>query len=739
MKHNMKNRIYYILAIFLCVSLYSCKEDDPVESEYSVDREFMAMFRHIENTGKDGTDDPYRCQVVNLNDIHLYWYGVKGCGGYEIKMALMPNVSSGLAEDWDNPNHILYHEIVGPDVTDIVIKDLQYNTDYRFAIRTLSLKGTGINDPSNPHHSKWYGYGGGRQWADYMGLKTEERYNVPEVIVVNGVTKNTLRVNLDRNYATSGDDGTFLNHFEVDGSGNFEMQTMLIEVSPTNPNATMPEVWKNYTLTQADFDRGYIDVDGLQENSVYLINVKNNNIPVHWDAIYNTCVIRMDGEPGEPIFIEHYCDPNDTIPGATKYNASRLDVILDNYNADATLAEGTIFELEAGKTYYLATNVSLCKGLTLRTKDYVEGVTPRAKVLLNGMSTINGAAQACNFMFGRPPQSGELGGINIKSLIFEDIDFDCPEATFYTASAGSNGTGNYFINMYSNGMPVTLQSFEVRNCTFQRMVRGFVRVQGSGRKNFEHFIVENCLFYNCGNYQSTGGGYPWVAGDSSTPKTNIFNDMVFRNNTFYDSPRASFFSSNNYDAAWPSNVKFNITLENNTFVNFSTRSASALFALRFMPTGSKYTIRKNLFIQTKKDGDARAMNLVGANDLRGINGLPALVELNIEQNYSTNTNLTNGQIFTAGAFSATSRGFGQWWESNTPSRAEMETHLGSDGGISPTELMADPNPPYPSPHDKMHLRDNLDGLYYNNTPKVRNHEIYKLGIGDPRWRKNVTP
>jgi hypothetical protein len=75
----------------------------------------------------------------------------------------------------------------------------------------------------------------------------------------------------------------------------------------------------------------------------------------------------------------------------------------------------------------LPTTYHCAKGLTLRTK----AGTRRAKVLMNGMSTVNGAAQAMNFMFGRQPQSGELGGINIKSLIFEDIDFDCPLAKNY--------------------------------------------------------------------------------------------------------------------------------------------------------------------------------------------------------------------------------------------------------------------------------------------------------------------
>ena len=720
----MKNKLKYILLLLLPLMTFSCKDDDTVivdEENYSSDREFMTMFRKDDNTGK-GDSDPYRCQVVDINDIQLYWYGVKDCAGYEIKYALQPNVSSGLASDWEDPAKILFQTVVGPDVTDMLIKDLQYSTDYRFAIRTLSHKGEG-------YHSKWYGYGNGRQWADWMGLTTEPRYEIPEVIVVNNITFNSLRVNIDRAYATSGDDGTFKDNFEVDEDGNFVMQNLLVEASATNPNATVPDKWKKYAITEADFERGYIDIDGLQENSVYLINVENVNIPVHWDAIYNTCVIRMDGTPGEPILIEHYCDPNDTIPGAVSYNASRLDTIISNYNSDASLAEGTIFELEGGKTYYLANNVSLCKGMTLRTQP---GSTQRATILMNGMSTINGAPQVMNFMFGRQPQSGELGGINIKSLIFEDIDFDCPLAKNY---GDGSATGNYFINMYSNGMAVTLQSFEVRNCTFQRMVRGFVRVQGANRKNFEKFIVEDCLFYNNGFYDNNGRGYAWIAGDGNHVKSNIYQNMIFRNNTFYDSPRTCFFTDNGKNLNWAGNIQYNITLENNTFVNYSTRSSGRkIFDLRYLPGGSKITVKKNLFILTRQDSDTRNLYMEGM-DIRQING-SGEITFDVQQNYSTNAFLTANNIFSAGAFSANSNSAGKWSEFNVAGKDELVVHLG-ETGISPTELMSNPNPPYLDGHADMHETTTdriMNGLKFNNTDKVRNHEIYRLGIGDPRWR-----
>ncbi|MBN1183893.1 MAG: hypothetical protein JXB49_16490 [Bacteroidales bacterium] len=727
----MKNKLIYGLFLLLFAFMYSCKEEQ-IENvgEYSSDREFMTMFRNDNNTGK-GDSDPYRCQVVNVNDVQLYWYGVIGSAGYELKMALQPNVSSGLPSDWENPDNILFDTIVGPEVLDLLIKDLQYSTDYRFAIRTLSPKGEG-------YHSKWYGYGSGRQWAEYQGLATEERYSIPEVIVVGDITKTSLRVNFDRALATSGDDGTFTTHFEIDENGNFVMQILTVEASATNPNAIVPDKWKKYTITNDDFTLGYIDIDGLQENSVYVINVENTNIPVHWDAIYNTCVIRMDGEPGEPIIIQHYCDPNDTIPGAVDYNACRIDTIIDNYNSDSSLAEGTIFYLEGGKTYYLYNNTNLCKGMTLATKPDDLAAGKRARVLLSGMSLAasSSVANQMNFMFGRQPQAGELGGINIKSILFEGIDFDCPLAKNY---GDGTANGNYFINMYSNGMAVTLQSFEVRNCTFQRMIRGFIRVQGVNRKNFEHLIVDKCLFYNCGYYDNNGRGYAWIAGDGSNAKSNIFEDMVFRNNTFYDSPRTCFFTDGGKNLNWPDNVKYNITFENNTLVNYSTRSAGRkIFDLRYLPSGSSITVKKNLFIQSKQDDDTRNLYFEGM-DIRFINGAAQQITFDIADNYSSScveTQQLNDRIFTAAAFTAKSNSAGAF-ESYTPGIIKGTDQLIVKVGttaISPTELMVNPNPPKKADDPNMHEIDNLDGLYFKTTEKVLNHEIYTLEIGDPRWR-----
>ena len=48
------------------------------------------------------------------------------------------------------------------------------------------------------------------------------------------------------------------------------------------------------------------------------------------------------------------------------------------------------------------------------------------------------------------------------------------------------------------------------------------------------------------------------------------------------------------------------------------------------------------------------------------------------------------------------------------------------------ELFKDPQPLGVNNTRNMH-RHNVDGFYYNNTDKVKNHPIYTKKIGDQRW------
>jgi hypothetical protein len=733
----MKKYILFTMMLLSALLFSSCKDDDNIAD--GVDREFMTMFRMDDNTGR-GDSDPYRCQVITVNNhqnsVHLYWYGVNDCAGYELKVALQPNVSSGLTTDWENPNNIILDTILGPDKLDIILNNLEYSTDYRFAIRTLSKKGEG-------YHSKWYGYGNGRQWAEYCGLTTGNRYPVPEVITQSAPTKTSVRVYIDPSYAnavgnwTENYDNQFEKNFEIK-DGKFVMQKLSVTASSENPAAAVPAQWTNHQLTEEDFSRGYIDIDGLAESSVYIINVENINVPIHVDAVYNTLSVRTDGDVGAPVLIKHEVTPNDTLSDGktlvdiSGYQAMRLDEVFSDYVKNNKLAEGTVFELEGGKTYYFKNNMSLSKGFTLHTRpeDLAAG-KGHAKVCMGGLWKEGNTVKSNNFMFGRQPQSGESFTLFVKSLTFEDIDFDCPLAEAFNGT--SPGTGNYFINMYSNGMAVTLQSFEVLRCNFQNMIRGFIRVQGTKIKKFEHVLVQDCNFMNCGYYDNGGGGYPWVAGDGKQSKSNIFKDMVFRGNTFYDSPRASLFNDGNKSLDWGTDVAYNITLENNTFVNFSTRSTGRqLFDLRYLPGGSKITVKNNLFILTKDANDTRNI-FQGGMDVRTING-SGIVVFDISNNWSTNDNITSGQVFTSGAFNAKKNSAGKWPEMII---SGVGAAVVTPDNISATDLMNDPNPHNYEQGEaiKRHHHDSYTGLYYKNTETVKNSNIYKLGIGASTWKK----
>ena len=766
----MKKYLLYTLAILSAFSFSSCSDDDGSSS--TTNREWMTMFICDNNRGK-GDDYPYNSGIegVNGNDIHLYWYGVNDCAGFQIRQALQPNVSGG-ADAWGSSADnglLLLDTIVGPDVLDLVIKNQQYSTDFRFAIRVLSKKDDNKTDFS--HASKWYGHGGGRQWAEYLGITTSDRYATPFCVYVDAskTTETTMRVMLNRKFSTvsegvSADDQlVYRERFEMDGE-NFVYQWLEVEASPSNPSSTVGEKWKKYKLSEEDFERGYVEIDGLQKNSVYVINVRNENVKVKWDAYYNTYSSRSDGEPGAPIEVTHkvtaperdYFDTQEAYDAAMveyevalKYDAMRIDFMLTDFISDVDLAEGQEYLLEGGKTYCIFNNLTTCKGFVLRTKPEDVAAGKRAKVLLGGMYTKGTDVVSANLVFGRQPQAGEGGEVYMKMLEFHDIDFDCPLARNYgDVEAGLGGaTGNYFINMYSNGMAVHLEDLVIKNCTFKRMVRGFIREQGVNYKIWDNVLIEDNQFFDCGYHTNGAGGYNWVAGSGNNANSNLYKNFVVRNNTFFDCPFPSFFNETQTKFEWKAGA-WNITFENNTLVNWNTRAAGNVFNMRRLPDGSVFNVKNNLIILTKKDGDPRDMVMGGA-DIRNTatmdDGTAGHVTLNFGNNYSTNTFLTNGQIFSTNAWNSTKNNFGTLVSNQSATLNGSLDVLADD--ISPTELMVSPNPPHVASGKAagqfMHRADALDGtggsdganLYYNKTDKVFNSAIYKNNVGDPRWRK----
>jgi hypothetical protein len=768
--------------------LVSCKESED-SAAAGTDRQFMTMFI-CDNTRGKGNDYPYNCGLDGAyphgNTIHLYWYGVKDCAGYQVQMALMPKVTGG-ADAWakiQGTSDLIVDTIVGPEVLDLLIKDLQYKTDYRFAIRALSKLDNNTTDFS--HASNWYGHGNGRQWQEYLNIQTNERYATPYAVYVNQAetTESTMTVYLNNTAKQAlgyTDDATitdeedldklesFYENFNIGEDGTLGYKYLRVQPSPNNPNSTVGDKWKWYEITDEDRARGYITVDGLTANSVYVIDVIDPRVKVDVDAKYNTCTARSDGQPGAPILLSYdelYAQA-ETLPipddenvkrsdafalATEKYQAAPISPALYDFISNTEYAEGQTFLLEGGKVYYMDGNDITCKGFVLRTnpEDVAKGL--RAKVIC-GIGKHSRYDQGTNgeqwqgpysmFMFGRQPEAGEGGEIYMKKLAFYDIDFDNPEAMNYGDNKAGKGTvaGNYFFNMYSNGMAVTLDSLVIENCTFKRVVRGFIREQGANYKVWNHVLIKNNQFFDCGYYNQGAGGYCWIHGSGQNVESNLYNDMKVVENTFYDSPFPAFFSEQS-EIAWTSG-SWHITFENNTLVNFNTRADGSIFKMRGLPNGSVFNVKNNLIVLCKQSGDQRVLNMWGA-DIRNTqtlsDGSAGKVTLNFENNWSTNNDLTNGSIFSANPWTATSNNFGKLVkDGNATLNGTLEVQVAD---ISATDLMEQPCPPHvamTADDQNMHRADALDGtatteynvnLFFKNT----DNDIYRNNVGAVRWR-----
>lgn len=774
----MKKFLLYTLTALAAVPFVSCKDEidlSPIDVVNDLDRMPMTLFRVEENTGKNETET-YGCHCVTeeRNTIYLSWYGIEGAYGYEVRYGLRTGLTE--TEYWDDPSRILEDIIISdPNQLDLYIKNLEYSTNYGFSIRTLSPKGVvnGVVDKDSPYHSKWYGIGNQRQWADYYQCQTEERYPTPGVANFKDKDYTGFTVVFDLAYKNSGDNkqndfigsyGTWdRQHFFIDENENYIAHTLVVKPSPTNPDAECPAKWHEYKLTAEDKEKGEVKIDGLSPNSVYVFYLVNDNVTVPVDAMYNQATVRTKGNPGEPIYLHHStAAPDRNYPGffvggqfsqelydqavkihegSLAYDACRLDTVIANYTTNINLAEGQTFYLDGDKAYYFEGNPTICKGFIMETnpEDLAQG--KRAKVYMGGVRKEGTEVRSGNFMFGRPKESGEADApIAVENTEFRHIDFDCPLAGNFGAGAAQ---GNYFANMYSNGMAVTFDSFKVIDCTFQRMVRGFIRVQGSKTKVFKNITVDGCAFYNCGYYDNNGRGYAWFAGDGSSAKSNIYTDVVFTNNTIYDSPRTCMFTDNGKDLPWGDEVSYHLTFNNNTLINFSTRSAGRnIFDFKFIPSGSSITCENNLFVLAADDNDIRSLNFQGMS-VQNINGAGNIL-FAIRNNWQLgcrDEHYKADGIFTGGAFSANKNSAGAHADDAAPWGLKYDVSdlpLKYDPNFcKATDLFTNPNPPFtahnpssPNADDHAAPSDFWGALKYK---VLSGNSIVDGKVGDQRW------
>jgi hypothetical protein len=366
--------------------------------------------------------------------------------------------------------------------------------------------------------------------------------------------------------------------------------------------------------------------------------------------------------------------------------------------------------------------------------------------------------------------------ISIEKILFEDIDFAIPMAR-NIADGASVVTNSYFMNMYAQGMGTIVDELSIKNCSFQGIVGGFYRVQANYGVRIKQFTVDNCDFYNGGYYNDGGRRYNYFhANPEANNKINIWEKFTMSNCTIYDNPLGHLFNHNKQESVdWEDDLHYDITLVNNTFVNFNTCNVtnSYLFNTRWIPGGSKYTVKRNLFVLTRQEGDDLRQMVQAGCDIRTINGSET-VTLDFEDNYSTNDflfgevkdendNITKmGQIFsnTGSAFDITTKNTFGALENN------YTVNWGSKGAegltviaapISAKDLMIQPNPPHKigeAANHYDHQEDGIDGtvtnpdkgirddyvggmvdLHFKPEAKTANNVLYNKGIGAPKWRQ----
>lgn len=635
--------------------------------------------------GKLPSPSLYGQILVELrNTAEIRWCPIAGAAGYEIR-AFMRDMSDtsiiGVGE-------ILASATVGADSTSCILEGLPYSTDLYFQVRALSPKGEAFNSEwstrTNFRHERF----------NYFALTTQPRYEVPEVISRASVGYDSITVKINLEYDSIADTHGYAEHFEI-SNGQFVADKLIVEDTSDGSR-------KEFVLTDSDKKGGEFTVRDLKENTRYLLYLINSNIRVAVDAPYNQLQIRTKGHPGEPVVL----------------SSGVISHILNSDGMNDGISDGQIYYLHGGEEYILTSIVDVQKGFRLATlpEDVIAG--KRAKVFVNN-----------NFMFGR---NGSSEDFTLSSLVFENIDFDVEGTSAFDSGTGS-ATGNYFINRYSVSGAFTLDSLVMKNCSFQHFVRGFIRDQGQAVTRINNLIVENNDFYNCGAYDRNGRGYAWVQGKGD-PNSNLFLNLIWRNNTIYNSPRTALFTDGDKDVEFAEDIQWNITLENNTIVNFSTLStARNLFQMRYVPGDSKITVKNNLFIQTKDEADTERPLNFSTMDIRKINGSGKMT-FDIRDNYcngSKDDGIVNGT-----RFSSTRNSAGMFPECFAEGMTAGDLVIKASG-LEAVELMAAPNPPSFAGTPDAYRIANLDGLRYNDTEAVRNSEVFTKNIGASKWRELI--
>jgi len=360
--------------------------------------------------------------LVKSNSIALVWYKVNEADSYTIELHT------------DNYYKSLYKSYTVTD-TQVFMDDIPYKTQFYIRVRA--------NHADQAHNS---------QWA-YTSALTEPRPTFAEILQkvekIN-ITETSVKVK-----------------WTIDAQNPVDS----ISVAPAL-NKDLQAVGRYLTAEEKLI--GEATITGLEKNTLYNVNVFDNNKPRRYDKPYNQVTFRSAGPSAETILITKGMD---------------LDAILRANNSDPAIPEGTEYFLEAGSLFKI-TPFTILKGFKLTGGTQGE----RPQIEMNGNWNI-------------------AEGSYLSSLAFENIRF------YQTIDA------SYFFN---SGTSWTIGEITFYNCVFNYFKRGFWRHQGNGKyKEIGNFDMSYCTFDEVGGHSGPYGTFAFGSAGADNVKSAVFSNCTF--------------------------------------------------------------------------------------------------------------------------------------------------------------------------------------------------------------------
>lgn len=421
--------------------------------------------------------------LIEGNTVRLMWYKVNEAASYTVEVCTDNNYTRLMKS----------YEVTEPTV---FIEDIPYGTQFYIRIR------------SNAHESTNNSY-----WTKEEA-KTEARPEFAQILEeVTGI----------------GDEGANVSWL-VDPANPVDSISVFPMASDTLKSVSR-------YLTETEIATGKASVTGLDKNTLYAVELYDNNKPGTYDKPYNQLTFRTTGPAMEPIELTRFDD---------------LSQILNDNNNDPAIPEGVEYRLPAG-SYYQIQPFSIQKGFKLTGE---AGGDP-VQIEMSRNWDIASASSASAKMV-------------IENVEFENIEF------LQTVDA------SYFFN---NSCPFDIKLFSFRNCTFSRFSRGFWRQKDVHDRHIRKIVMDDCIVDECFGHSGPYGMFNFEKDGNSVDSVLITNSTFMRE----ANDAKNFFAYGNVTS------KVHLEIRNCTFYRYCAKNQSRLIDLNNAAAPSKLIIENVLF------------------------------------------------------------------------------------------------------------------------------------------------